>query len=330
MVTPLAPQQLAGILPRQAVRMVQDALQAAGCPDADYDARELLRIAAGNDPRLLFDPLTRPQAECLAELAAQRMQRVPLQYLAGEWDFLGLTFKVGPGVLCPRADTEVVAEAAANTLTGIAAPRVLDLCAGTGCLGLGVKRFCPAAQVTCVEKSPEAFVYLEKNCRCALKGQGGQTEDLLEPTAFEQADAPAFDWGPALNALRAKAKPAYAVEPVQGDLFTYWKSAPEGELDLIVSNPPYLTAEEMRHLQPEVAQEPAMALEAGKDGLVFYRALAEHYQNALRPGGALVLEIGWQQRQAVAALLAANGWADIECRKDFGGNDRCMIAHRPG
>ena len=89
MVTPLAPQQLAGILPRQAVRMVQDALQAAGCPDADYDARELLRIAAGKDPRLLFDPLTRPQAECLAELAAQRMQRVPLQYLAGEWDFLG-------------------------------------------------------------------------------------------------------------------------------------------------------------------------------------------------------------------------------------------------
>ena len=106
-------------------------------------------------------------------------------------------------------------------------------------------------------------------------------------------------------------------------------SLPEGQLDLIVSNPPYLTAEEMRHLQPEVAQEPAMALEAGKDGLVFYRALAEHYQNALRPGGALVLEIGWQQRQAVAALLAANGWADIECRKDFGGNDRCMIAHRP-
>ena len=99
--------------------------------------------------------------------------------------------------------------------------RVLDLCAGTGCLGLGIKRFCPAAQVTCVEKSPEAFVYLEKNCRCALKGQGGQTEDLLEPTAFEQADAPAFDWGPALNALRAKAKPAYAVQPVEGDLFTY-------------------------------------------------------------------------------------------------------------
>lgn len=155
MVTPLAPQQLAGILPRQAVRMVQDALQAAGCPDADYDARELLRMAAGKDPRLLFDPLTRPQAECLAELAAQRMQRVPLQYLAGEWDFLGLTFKVGPGVLCPRADSEVVCETAIELLQqmGKPEPRVLDLCAGTGCLGIGIRRFVPSASVTCVEKA---------------------------------------------------------------------------------------------------------------------------------------------------------------------------------
>ena len=200
---------------------------------------------------------------------------------------------MGPGVLCPRADTEVVAEAAAQTLAGVKAPRVLDLCAGTGCLGLGVKRFCPDAQVTCVEKSPEAFRYLEQNVRTALPGA------------------------------------APAVQAVQGDLFTYWQSLPEGQLDLIVSNPPYLTAEEMQHLQPEVAQEPAMALEAGDDGLVFYRALAQHYRQALRPGGALVLEIGWQQRQAVMELLAGNGWADIECRRDYGGNDRCIIAHRP-
>lgn len=320
----------AGLSPREAVRRVEARLAAAGCPDADYDARELFRAASGRDARLSDRVLTTEEAEKLENLCTRREQREPLQYLCGIWSFLDFDLAVGPGVLCPRADTEVVAEAAANTLTGIAAPRVLDLCAGTGCLGLGVKRLCPAAQVTCVEKSPEAFVYLEKNCRCALKGQGGQTEDLLEPAAFEQEAAPAFDWGPALNALRAKAKPAYAVEPVQGDLFTYWKSAPEGELDLIVSNPPYLTAEEMRHLQPEVAQEPAMALEAGEDGLVFYRALAQHYQKLLRPGGALVLEIGWQQREAVTALLAENGWTDIVCRKDFGGNDRCMIARRPG
>ena len=167
--------------------------------------------------------------------------------------------------------------------------RVLDLCAGTGCLGLGVKRFCSAAQVTSLEKSPAAYRYLEQN---------------------------------------AHLSPVLTITPVRGDLFTYWQTLPEGQLDLIVSNPPYLTSAEMGALQPEVAQEPAMALEAGEDGLVFYRAIAEHYQKVLRPGGALALEIGWQQREAVMALLAANGWTEIVCRKDFGGNDRCVMARK--
>ena len=281
------------MLPRAAVREVEQRLTAAGCPDADFDARELFRLATGRDVRLSDCPLTAEQAAALEVLCTRRAAREPLQYLCGSWSFLDFELAVGPGVLCPRADTEVVAQAAAETLAGIESPRVLDLCAGTGCLGLGVKRFCPDAQVTCVEKSPEAFRYLEQNARTALPGA------------------------------------APAVQAVQGDLFTYWQSLPEGQLDLIVSNPPYLTAEEMQHLQPEVAQEPAMALEAGDDGLVFYRALAQHYRDALRPGGALVLEIGWQQRQAVMELLAGNGWADIECRRDYGGNDRCIVAHRP-
>ena len=317
------------MLPRAAVREVEQRLTAAGCPDADYDARELFRLATGRDMRLSDRPLTPAQAERLEALCARRAAREPLQYLCGSWSFLDFELAVGPGVLCPRADTEVVAQAAAETLTGLAAPRVLDLCAGTGCLGLGVKRFCPTAQVTCVEKSPAAFAYLEKNARCALAGQGRQTENVLEPTAFEQAQSPALDWGPALQALRAAPKPDYAVQPVQADLFTYWEQLPEGQLDLVVSNPPYLTAAEMRTLQPEVAQEPAMALEAGEDGLVFYRALAQQYQRVLRPGGALVLEIGWQQREAVCALLAANGWEDIRCIRDLGGNDRCIVARRP-
>ena len=282
-----------GMQPREALREVEARLTAAGCPDADFDAGELFRLVTGQDARLADMPLTAEQAAKLEALTARRATREPLQYLCGSWPFLDFELAVGPGVLCPRADTEVVAEAAAQMLAGVQAPKVLDLCAGTGCLGLGVKRFCPDAQVTCVEKSPEAFRYLEQNVRTALPGA------------------------------------APAVQAVQGDLFTYWQSLPEGQLDLIVSNPPYLTAEEMQHLQPEVAQEPAMALEAGDDGLVFYRALAQHYRDALRPGGALVLEIGWQQRQAVMELLAGNGWADIECRRDYGGNDRCIIAHRP-
>ncbi len=280
----------AGMQPREALREVEARLTAAGCPDADFDAGELFRLVTGQDARLADRPLTAEQAAKLEALTARRATREPLQYLCGSWPFLDFELAVGPGVLCPRADTEVVAEAAAQMLAGVQAPKVLDLCAGTGCLGLGVKRFCPEADVTCVEKSPEAFRYLKKNAVSALK-QG-------------------------------------TARAVEGDLFTYWQGLPEGELDLIVSNPPYLTAAEMRQLQPEVAREPAMALEAGEDGLVFYRALAEHYQNALRPGGALVLEIGWQQREAVTALLAANGWVDIACRKDYGGNDRCILARR--
>lgn len=280
----------AGMRPQEAVREIEARLTAAGCPDADFDARELFRLVTGADLRLADQPLTATQADRLETLTVRRADREPLQYLCGSWPFLDFELAVGPGVLCPRADTEVVAEAAAGLLAGVQKPKVLDLCAGTGCLGLGVKRFCPDAVVTSLEKSPEAFRYLEQNAKNALH------------------------------------RPA--ATPVQGDLFTYWETLPEGELDLIVSNPPYLTAAEMQQLQPEVAREPAMALEAGADGLVFYRAIAEHYQKALRPGGALALEIGWQQREAVTALLAENGWVEIACKKDYGGNDRCITARR--
>ena len=280
----------AGMHPREAVREIEARLTAAGCPDADFDARELFRLVMGLDLRLADKPLTGEQAVRLEELTTRRASREPLQYLCGSWPFLDFELAVGPGVLCPRADTEVVAEAAAGMLAGVQAPKVLDLCAGTGCLGLGVKRFCPDAVVISLEKSPEAFRYLEQNAKNALH------------------------------------KPA--ATPVLGDLFTYWETLPEGELDLIVSNPPYLTDAEMQELQPEVAQEPAMALEAGADGLVFYRTIAEHYQKALRPGGALALEIGWQQCEAVTALLAENGWVEIACKKDYGGNDRCVTARR--
>ena len=304
----------AGCAPRAAVRLVEAQLTAAGCPDADFDARELFRLATGRDARLSDRPLSADEADRLAALTARRAGREPLQYLCGTWPFLDFELAVGPGVLCPRADTEIVAEAAARLLDGITAPRVLDLCAGTGCLGLGVKRLCPAASVTCLEKSPDALPYLEKNARCALRGAGGTTENVLDDDRF--AESPFF-----------APKPAVAV--VQGDVFDYWQGLPEGELDLIVSNPPYLTAAEMAELQPEVAREPAMALAAGEDGLAFYRALAAHYQKALRPGGAIALEIGWQQREAVSALLAENGWVDIACVQDLGGNDRCITARRP-
>ena len=141
-----------GMLPRAAVREVEERLTAAGCPDADFDARELFRLATGRDARLTDRPLDADEAARLEALTLRRAAREPLQYLCGSWPFLDFELAVGPGVLCPRADTEVVAEAAAGMLAGVETPRVLDLCAGTGCLGLGVKRLCQIGRASCRER----------------------------------------------------------------------------------------------------------------------------------------------------------------------------------
>ncbi len=284
---------LTGLAPREALRAVADALSAAGVPDADFDARELYRLALGRDPRLDADPLTPAAAAALQELAARRMGREPLQYIAGRWDFLDFTLAVGPGVLCPRADTEVVCETALDLLraAGKPDPVVLDLCAGTGCLGLGVKRFWPGARVMCVEYSPDALSYLRRNADAAL--------------------------GPGAVTVRA------------GNVLTDWEGVKPGSVDLIVSNPPYLTGAEMQSLMPETAREPAMALDGGADGLDFYRCLTGPWRQALRPGGWLVLEIGCAQRQAVLDLGAAGGWANAFARQDYGGNDRVVALQNP-
>ena len=274
------------MLPRAAVKEVEARLTAAGCPDADFDARELFRLATGRDVRLSDRPLDAAEAAKLEELTVRRAAREPLQYLCGSWPFLDFELAVGPGVLCPRADTEVVAETAAEMLAGVEAPRVLDLCAGTGCLGLGVKRFCPAAQVTCVEKSPQALRYLQAN----VHGTG----------------------------VQAKA----------ADVLQYWQELMPKSVQLIISNPPYLTGAEMQALMPETAHEPAMALDGGTDGLDFYRAIAAHYRDIVCPGGWLVFEIGCAQRADVMEICRQNGWQQVQARKDYGGNDRVVYAQR--
>lgn len=261
-------------------------LTAAGVPDARFDAAELYRLATGRDPRLDDGP-SAAEAARLSALAERRAAREPLQYILGEWDFMDFTLKVGPGVLCPRADSEIVCESALALLQGRERPVVYDLCAGTGCLGLGIARHSPGALVTCVEKSPEAWHYLIANT--------AQT----------------------------------GVRTVQADVFTYYKTLPAEGADLIISNPPYLTGAEMQALMPETAQEPAMALDGGTDGLDFYRLLTEKYRDAVRPGGWLVLEIGYAQGPAVLALGAACGWVNTSCRKDYGGNDRAVLLQKP-
>ena len=279
---------IAGLTPREAVRAVEARLSAAGCPDADYDARELFRVAAGRDARLSDRVLTTEEAEKLEALCTRREQREPLQYLCGIWSFLDFDLAVGPGVLCPRADSEVVCETAIELLQQMAKPepRVLDLCAGTGCLGIGIRHFVPSAGVTCVEKSPQALQYLQAN----VHGTG----------------------------VQAKA----------ADVLQYWRELMPQSVQLIISNPPYLTGAEMQALMPETAHEPAMALDGGTDGLDFYRAIAAHYRDIVCPGGWLVFEIGCAQRADVMEICRQNGWQQVQARKDYGGNDRVVYAQR--
>lgn len=261
-------------------------LMMAGVPDARFDAAQLYTFVTGRDHRLDDGP-NAEEASRLQVLAERRAGREPLQYLLGEWDFLDFTLKVGRGVLCPRADSEVVCETAIELLKDSEAPVVYDLCAGTGCLGLGIARAVPGAKVTCVELSHDAWPYLTAN----VAGTG--------------------------------------VQAVQDDIFTYYNRLPSGGADLIISNPPYLTAEEMAHLMPETAREPAMALDGGADGLDFYRVLVRQYYDAVRPGGWLVLEIGYAQAEAVLELGKAAGWQAGTCRKDAGGNDRVVFFRKP-
>lgn len=281
---------------REAFAGLRALLREAGVPDPAFDAAVLLELAVGRQWRWRDAPLTPEEEALLAELGRRRAAREPLQYLAGRWPFLDFELEVGPGVLVPRADTELLCETGASLVKGIARPRVLDLCAGTGCVGLGLKSLVPAAQVICLEKSPQAFCYLQKNAAGALPGSG---------------------------------KKAPAVRAVLGDVFGFEKKLAPASLDLILANPPYVTGAEMEQLAPELAFEPRQALYAPEEGLAFYRHIAPGYFFALRPGGWLALEIGWRQGQAVCALLRAAGCQKVECRADLSGNDRVVLGQKP-
>ena len=280
---------------REAFRGVRDLLLQAGVPDAAFDAGVVMELAAGRDWRWREEPLTGGEQARLSELAQRRAAREPLQYLAGRWPFLDFELQVGPGVLVPRADTELLCETGARLLAGKPEPAVLDLCAGSGCVGLGLKRLVPGARVTALEKSPEAFHWLQKNAASALPGSS--------------TGAPA---------LRA----------VQGDVFGFAAQLAPGGLDLILANPPYVTEAELALLAPELSFEPREALYAPGEGLAFYRHIAPAYQPALAPGGWLAFEIGWQQGAAVQQLLLAAGYQNVKCRQDLSGNDRVVLGQK--
>lgn len=265
-------------------------LTEAGCEDAAFDARCLLEDLGGL-PRghaAADTPLTPEQEAVLATALTQRTEGRPLQYILGEWEFLALTLKVGEGVLIPRPDTELLCEVAAEQLRGVTAPRVLDLCAGSGCVGLGVASLHPDAVVTEVELSDAALGYLKE------------------------------------NVLRY---PDYAVTLRQANVLTDF-DAFDGPYDAILSNPPYIPTADLATLQKEVQREPQMALDGDADGLKFYRTIAEHWCDKLSPDGFVAVEVGIGQAEDVAALFAAKGLGNTGIYPDLAGIPRVVLARK--
>lgn len=228
------------------------------------------------------------QAGCLLAAARRYAAGEPLQYLLGQWEFYGLPFYVGPGVLIPRADTETLAEQAIAFLKGRQYPAVADLCAGSGCIAAAIAAHCPDASVYALELSEDAFPYLERNIR--------------------------------RNGVK--------VTPLRHDVLCPPAGLPP--LDLVVSNPPYISKEEMGGLDAQVLHEPEMALYGGEDGYMFYRELPALYLPLLKAGGAMALETGWKQAREVAALMGKAGYVDIRTAKDLCGVERVVVGYKAG
>lgn len=265
-------------------------LSATGCEDAAFDARCLLEDIGGMPRGHAPDAtvLTEGQTAALARALEERADGRPLQYILGEWEFLTLTLAVGEGVLIPRADTECLCEQVARHLAGMEHPRVLDLCAGNGCVGLGIASLCPAAQVTAVELSDTALTFLREN---------------------------------------VARYPDYAVTVRQADVLRDFDTFANG-WDAIVSNPPYIPSADLAGLMREVQHEPRMALDGDTDGLRFYRAIAEHWVPKLRDGGVCAVEVGIGQAADVAALFTVAGLKDVCITRDFGGVERVVTGKK--
>lgn len=273
----------------------RERLRLAGCDSPAGDASLLIEKFFGV-PRSKFALYSEMEADekterAFTEALKKREDRFPLQYILGEWNFMGLKLSVGEGVLVPREDTGTVVEAAAEEIKTLPAPSGIDLCAGSGALALGVASLCPRARITAVELSPAAYSYLKKNC---------------------------------------ETYPNLHVSPLLGDALSdkTAKIFPDSGFDFITANPPYIPSAELSCLPPEVRLEPSLALNGGPDGLRFYRGIARLWTGKLKMGGLLALEIGDDQAESVGEILKAAGLRDIDVKKDWSGLNRCVTGKR--
>ena len=273
---------------REALRAATARLEQADVPDADVDASYLLASVLKEDTLAMringHRALTEEQEKAFDALCDRRAAREPLQYILGETEFMGLTFHVEPGVLIPRADTEILVEKALAWMKPGA--RVLDIGTGSGAIAVSLAKLGRQAQVTAVDVSDRALEIARRNAE----------------------------------------RNGAAVEFVKSDCFSALK---DRKYDMIVSNPPYISEDEMRGLMPEVTREPELALFGGADGLDFYRRISREASEYLNEGGCLLFEIGWLQKDAVSALVKAHIGEPFALR-DYGQNWRVVGAKKEG
>ncbi len=300
---------------RKAREKAAQSFAAAGIEEAENQSRLLLEYVTRKGLAWYLaneeNPMPPEQEKRYADLAEQRVRRIPLQYLTGEQEFMGLPFFVSEEVLIPRQDTELLAETAIRflreekikcgerteksaeeggsdfsaLLQSRRPPRVLDLCTGSGCLAISLACFCPEAEVCGSDVSEAALRLAEKNA----------------------------------------ARNGTHVAWIESDLF----SSIDGKFDLIVCNPPYIPTAEIAGLMPEVRDfEPSTALDGGADGLSFYRAILAACGEHLKPGGGLFFEIGCGQGAAVCSMMEEHDFVAIQVIPDLAGLDRVVTGRK--
>lgn len=225
-----------------------------------FEARQLMCKALSLDMAGLLARLGEPMPDdtCIELLLEKRLSGVPLQYILGEWEFMGLPFDICEGLLIPRPETELLAETALKLAQSKGYTDALDMCCGAGCIGVALAKL-GGIKVTLSDISPKAIEYSKRNA----------SKNGVEATV------------------------------IQGDLFDNIRAS----YDLIACNPPYIPTRELSGLQAEVRREPKLALDGGSDGLDFYRRIAKAAPKHIRPGGTLLLEVGYGQAGSVIELL---------------------------
>ncbi|WP_417583536.1 peptide chain release factor N(5)-glutamine methyltransferase [Pelagibacterium sp.] len=277
----------------QTWRSLRERFTAAGFATAALDARLLVRHSLGFDDTKLIagetDPYPERQMAALSAYVDRRLGGEPIARIVGVQEFYGLRFGLNAATLIPRPETEMLVDFAIAELGGRAAPKIADLGTGTGCIMLSVLANLQEARGVGVDLSADALDQARINAR---------TLGVAE--RFEGREGSWF-------------------EPLGGEQF-----------DLVVSNPPYIASQVIETLAVGVKSfDPMLALDGGRDGLAPYRVIAAQGRAHLAAGGALALEIGFDQGQIVNELLDQAGFCDISIARDLAGHDRMVTARAP-